>query len=102
MRPIEFLFPTQDIHQLYAGERLRLVLSGKVWGVHESKSWANFQTSSAPDHEQPWQFRRLGCGDDLRGIRTEELHAVYHDIMPSKHRGYTTPGSCPSTVPASE
>jgi hypothetical protein len=27
---------------------------------------------------------------------------VYHDIMPSKHRGYTTPGSCPSTVPASE
>src|SRR3984885_13316674 len=81
------LLPTQDIQELHAGERLRLVLSGKVLGVHKSKSEANFQTSSAPDHQQPWHFRRLGCGDDLRGIRTEELHAVYHGIMPSKHRG---------------
>src|SRR3984885_12478938 len=80
------LLPTQDIQELHAGERLRLVLSGKVWGVQKSKSGDNFQTSSAPDHEQPWHFR-LGCGDDLRGIRTEELHAVYHDIVPSKHRG---------------
>src|SRR5580698_237980 len=88
-RPIEFLLPAQNIQELHACERLRLVLSGKVCGVHQSKSGTNFQTSSAPDNEQPWHFRRLGCRDDLRGIRTEKLHAVYHGIgiVPSEHRG---------------
>src|SRR5580698_2218359 len=83
--PIEFLLLTQDIQEFHTRERLRLVFGGKVRGVHQSKPGCDLQTSCSSDNKQSWHFRGLGCGDDFRGIGTEELHAVDRDIVPSKH-----------------